>query len=218
VATIPKLVPERLRWPAAGVAIAGWLVLVGLGLRYSGEHIAGPLDRSLTGAVRTFATDRNWVAHLLVVSSHEVLIYTVVGLVVVDGLSRRRWEHAAFAALVPAVAIVLTEAAFKPLFHRVHLGALAYPSGHTVSSVSAYAVAVLALTAGLRRRDRLIGAAVWLALTVMVGVGLVGMDYHYPTDWIGGVALVLGLALPAALLADALTARRTARIPVPAPD
>ena len=105
--------------------------------------------------------------------------------------------------------MALVEFVGKPLVDRHLAGYLCYPSGHTVSAVSALTVAVLGLSAGARPRRRLLALAGWVVGTCAVALGLVAMNYHYPTDAVAGVAVVLGTVLPLAVLTDAVATRRT---------
>jgi undecaprenyl-diphosphatase len=90
-------------------------------------------------------------------------------------------------------------------------GYLGYPSGHTVSTASAWTVAMLGSAAGARIGRRVLALLAWVLVTGAVMMGLVGMDYHYPTDAVGGLCVALGVVLPGAALTDVLAARRTRR-------
>lgn len=207
----PPLVPVRLRRPALFVALAGWLVAVLLGVLYANGRKADWFDRVLThGLHEHVAAKGSVMAQVLVSPTTPALIYLVIAAMVVFGLVRRRWELAALAALAPGFCVLVTEVVFKPLVNRQHGGYLSYPSGHTVSSVSAFAVAVLAVTAGWSTRRRLLAWAAWLLVVVWLAAGLVAMDYHYPTDTIGGFCIALGVVLPGAVLVDVLSSRRAA--------
>jgi membrane-associated phospholipid phosphatase len=102
----------------------------------------------------------------------------------------------------------LVESVAKPLFDRRMDGDLSYPSGHTAVAVSLLTVAALYLAAGRARPVQWIVLGLWLSLTTSVAVGLVAMDYHYPTDTLGGVCLAVGIVLPSAVLADLLASVR----------
>jgi membrane-associated phospholipid phosphatase len=204
---MPPLMPDRLRRPALGAALLAWLVAASLAAQYAGGTAAGPLDRALTGAVRAVAGPPGLIGEILVFPTTPALVYAALVAVLVVEVVRRRWWWAGLVVTGPTVAIVLTEAAFKPLDGRTHNGFLSYPSGHTVSAVSAYLVMLLVLTTGRSRTVRLAGCGALLVLTVVLATGLVAMDYHYPTDTIGGFCVAVGVILPAAVLTDALSAR-----------
>jgi membrane-associated phospholipid phosphatase len=69
------------------------------------------------------------------------------------------------------------------------------------SSAAALTVAVLVVR-------RLPAWGAWALVMLGTAAGLVAMNYHYPTDTIGGFGLALGVVLPLAVLADTLSARR----------
>jgi membrane-associated phospholipid phosphatase len=56
--------------------------------------------------------------------------------------------------------------------------------------------------------QRLTAWIAWALVMLGTAAGLVAMNYHYPTDTIGGFGLALGVVLPLAVLADVLGARR----------
>lgn len=205
----PPLVPNR---PVAlTAAVCGVLVAVVLGIRYAGRSGPGRLDTALTHGLRAIVGNPTplgkWAVtpptvptRVLGALSNPVLIYAVIVAVLVFALWRRRWETAGLAVLGPSVGVLLVEI-LKPLFGRLHSGYLSYPSGHMVSSAAALTVAALVV-----RRLFVWGA---LALVMLcTAAGLVAMNYHYPTDTIGGFCLALGVVLPLAVLADVLRARR----------
>ncbi len=115
---------------------------------------------------------------------------------------RRRDRRAmALCLLGPAVAVLLTDHVAKPIVDRHRGGGLAYPSGH---ATGAAAVAVVALL--LLHRWGGARALVWfgpfaVALPVVMGLALIRLGVHYPTDVIGGTAVGAAtvLALAAAL-------------------
>lgn len=217
----PALISQRFRRIALLTALLGWVVAVVLGVRYAGGTYAGRLDnagfhlmRSLVGnpvPVGKWAVAPPTVATRVLASlSSAVATYTVLVVALAFAVWRRWWEVAGLALLGPAGCVLVTEVVAKPLVDRRHEGYLSYPSGHTVTSVSALTVLFLAGSAGWSARRRLIALGVWLVVVLCVAAGLVAMNYHYPTDTIGGIGVALGVVLPGALLADRLNWRRTA--------
>jgi membrane-associated phospholipid phosphatase len=205
---------------ALTVAVCCWLGGILLGLHYAGGTKAGSVDGAITRALAAVVGNPKplgkWAVipptvptRILGALSNPVLIYAVILAVVVFAVWRRRWELAGLAVVAPAVSGLLTELA-KPLFDRHHDGYLSYPSGHMATSAAALTVGVLAVTWGRRW-------VLWTAWTLVIfltAAGLVAMNYHYPADTLGGLLLALGVVLPAAVLADLLSARR-ARPPAP---
>lgn len=205
--TVQPLLSARHHRSALVAALACWVLAVALAVRYAGGTTAGRLDTAVTGAIRAVTGPPGPVGDVLVFPTTPALVYAVLGVALVVELARREWWRAGFTVLTPVVAVVLTELVLKPLDGRTHHGYLSYPSGHTVSAVSAYLAVLLALTVG-RPLTRRVGAAVLALVTVVLAVGLVAMDYHYPTDTVGGVCVAVGVVLPLAVAADRLTARR----------
>jgi membrane-associated phospholipid phosphatase len=214
----PPLVTARLRVPALLIALLGWLVAALLGVRYAGETRAGGFDTALTHGLRDVVgnptplgkwavTPPTTATRILGTFSSPVVTYAVIVAVVLFAAWRRRWEVLGLAVLAPGVCVLLTEL-FKPLVDRRHSGYLSYPSGHTVSSVAALTVAVLAITWGAPAWRTVLAWIAWLLVVVCVLAGLVAMNYHYPTDTFGGLGLALGVTLPGAVLADGLSVRR----------
>jgi membrane-associated phospholipid phosphatase len=216
-------VSTRLRIPASLVALLGWVVAAVLAVRYAGDTTAGTFDTALTHGLRAVVgnptplgkwavTPPTVATKVLGTFSSPVITYAVIVATIGFAVWRRRWEVAGLAVLAPGLCVLLTEL-FKPLVDRRHSGYLSYPSGHTVSSVAAYTVAVLAGTAAWTATRRLLAWVVWLLVAVCVMAGLVAMNYHYPTDTFGGLGIALGVTLPGALLADRLGRRRPATAP-----
>jgi len=219
----PPLVSTRLRLPASLVALLGWVVAAVLAVEYAGGTTAGTFDTALTHGLRAVVgnptplgkwavTPPTVATKVLGTFSSPVITYAVIVATIGFAVWRRRWEVAGLAVLAPGLCVLLTEL-FKPLVDRRHSGYLSYPSGHTVSSVAAYTVAVLAGTAAWTAGRRLLAWVVWLLVAVCVMTGLVAMNYHYPTDTFGALGIALGVTLPGALLADRLSRRRAGTAP-----
>jgi membrane-associated phospholipid phosphatase len=196
------LIPVRLRLPALSVALLALIITMVLGAVVSGGRRAGRIDAAIIREIHALVGQRSLAAHLLVSPTDAPVLFAVIAALLVVGLVRRRWEVAILAVAGPSVAVGLTELLLKPLFARRLHGWLSYPSGHTVAAVSTYTVALLVITMGASRLRRSIALLAWAALVVVLTVGLVAMNYHYPTDTIGGFFLALGVVLPCAVLAD----------------
>jgi undecaprenyl-diphosphatase len=168
----------------------------------------------------------DWVYRLLptALRAHQRPLSTVADLVpgtvtviavVLAGMSARsrRWRAGAFALLAPVLTTLVTEA-LKHLFdRRIHGGGLAYPSGHTAGATSI--LLVLALTALVRTRSHLRATAVCLLIAVTVGAAAVGVTMvsihaHYPTDTVAGYCTATAVTLGLAFALDGLGARARA--------
>ncbi len=133
---------------------------------------------------------------LAYLGSPPVLLIGIIGAIIA---ALRRDRRRALACLLgPGLAILVAEQIAKPLVDRqLVVGHPSFPSG-TVVAVSAVAtVVVLALPQNAR-----ILAVGGAALTeLLVGVAVVGLGWHYPTDVVGGVLVGTGCVL----VVDALT-------------
>lgn len=93
--------------------------------------------------------------------------------------------------LGPPLALATCELAAKPLVGR-HIGAgLSYPSGSTVGASALAAALVLAVPG----RWRPITLVVGTAYVLWMGVAVIALQWHYPTDAMGGTAYGAGVVL-----------------------
>lgn len=207
--TVPPLIPTRLRLPAALLALACWVLAALLGVWYAGDHHAGPFDAAVARGVDSVVGEHSMFARVLTGPSHPVVVYPLIALTLGITVFRRWWGRTLLAVAAPGLCVLLTELLFKPLVGRVHEGVYAYPSGHTVSAVATLLVAALVIGVDWPRPWRLALFGLFLLGCVLLAVGLVGMDYHYFTDTVGGFGVALGSTLPLTLLADRF-AHRTA--------
>jgi membrane-associated phospholipid phosphatase len=122
------------------------------------------------------------------------LPFLLGGIGLAIALSIWRDRPRALACLIgPIAAVLTTEHVAKPLVGR-HLSALggdSYPSG-TVTAAAAL-VTVITLAAPVLLRP-LVGLA-GLGVIGAVGVAVVGMRWHYPTDAFGGACVGVGAVL-----------------------
>jgi membrane-associated phospholipid phosphatase len=126
----------------------------------------------------------------------------------------RRLTGALLAVVGVLIALGLTEDVLKPLVHRTitvdHF--LTYPSGHTTALFAlstALAVVLLSPRSGRPRPALRIGAvAVAVVVSCLVGMAMIGLDFHYFTDTIGGAAVGIGVVLSIAFVLDVEVVRR----------
>jgi membrane-associated phospholipid phosphatase len=198
----PNLLPARFRLPALIVAIVGLAEMLMLGFVFAGRTRPGPFDAGAASIAYRYVGQRSLLAHVLVSPTDTGILYAVLAIVFLFGLFTRSWAVAVLSVLGPGIAIAINEILLKPGFGRTFpRGGLSYPSGHTVSAVSAYTIALLVgLTLLRTRRGRIIAWSVYGVLIAMLTIGLVAMRYHYLTDIFGGYGLALGVVLPGAVL------------------
>ena len=198
----PNLVPARYRLPALIVAVVGWAEMLVLGFAFAGQTRPDRFDAGAASTAYHYIGQRSPLAYILVSPTDTAILYAVLAIVFLFGLLTRSWAVAALSVLGPGIAIAINEILLKPGFGRTFpRGGLSYPSGHTVSAVAAYTIALLVgLTLLRTRRGRVIAWAVYAVLIAMLTIGLVAMRYHYLTDIFGGYGLAMGVVLPGAVL------------------
>ncbi|MBB3051179.1 MYXO-CTERM domain-containing protein [Prauserella isguenensis] len=195
------------------VALACTLVLLGTTFVVTGAVVAGghgPVgpDPAVAAFAGRFDEDALTV---FVLPTEPPVWLTALALLTAASLWRRRWDVAATAVGAPTAAIALATWVAKPLFDRWYDDHLAYPSGHTTALVSTLTVLVLTSPPAWRRGLTVAAAAV----SVLAGLGLVGLDYHYATDVVGGAALAVAVTLVVARLASRARPAPTPRRPAP---
>jgi len=179
--------------------------LVALGTRWGLHADARALPRSATGP----AWERAHVALRRAVDTVHVANIAIAALgAALVALRRRRTDLAAVALATVAGANATTQV-LKPLLARTDplggeaersLGA-SFPSGHATAAMSLALVAVIVVPRAWRPTVALIASG----YAACVGVGLVLLVAHYPSDVVGGY-LVAG-AWAAAMAAIALAGR-----------
>jgi membrane-associated phospholipid phosphatase len=118
--------------------------------------------------------------------------YATWGIALVVVAARRRLPWVALAVVVVLALAPLSAELLKPLlahqhdrFGTRHIDAASWPSGH---ATAALALAWCALLVAPPARRRLVGALVG-ALVVAVGVALLVLAWHMPSDVVGGYLL-----------------------------
>jgi membrane-associated phospholipid phosphatase len=206
------LLPASARRPAAILAVGCLVLVASLGVASAHQAHGFWIDQHVD----------SWVVLGLHLPLHALSLISRLGGVIemtaltaalaLACLAVRRVNGAVLAVVSVAVAAALTELVLKPLVHRTINGFLTYPSGHTTGLFALAAViAVLLLSSpGGRPRSALRIAAVAAAVVVAcaVGVAMIGMDFHYFTDTVGGAAVGTGVVIGVAFLLDLDGSRR----------
>src|SRR5258708_5920406 len=132
----------------AAIAAATFGVMLVIGLRYSGTHGPGPLDRAVDSRIHHRFGDHPLFLQRVVTLANpgSAVVICAVLCVVFFFMDRRRL--AVLVVIGPALAGVLVDVVLKPLFDRRLAGALAYPSGHTAAASSIALVVVVAMLGG----------------------------------------------------------------------
>jgi undecaprenyl-diphosphatase len=170
----------------AGAVMVGLVLMAALWFRARPEPVF--LDTWGFSFVHPSLTN-SWWRDLTDLKSASVLAAGSI-LAAVTVVTRDRWR--ALACLVaPVLAVVLTEYFLKPGVHRHYDGVISFPSG-TTTAVSALAMAwVVAVPGRLRPVVAVVGAFI-VGLECMA---VVGLQWHYPTDALGGAAFGAGVVL-----------------------
>jgi undecaprenyl-diphosphatase len=211
----PPLVPARRR-PMAVVAILAAVAVVAALAATVWHATTTPFDLWAFRVLHHHVGDRAGAA-LLDLSSPAIPVALLAAAVVV-GLRQRRRDIAALAVLGPSICVVSTEWVLKPLVGRVLVGnpagrasvshALAFPSGHETGVASTALVLLIAaslLTFDRRRRAAIVTLlALW---TVLAGIGLVRMHWHYATDVLAAVGVCVAGVLGCAVVLGPLERR-----------
>ena len=199
----------------AGTAwlVAGCTVLVtALGILFAHQSTADGFDRAVDapviGWLFGYGDLQGWLAWPGTLKPAAVLVVAAAAGCLLAG----RLNGALLAVAAVPVATGLDEVLIKRLVDRTYLGNLAYPSGHvtTVSALAATATVLLLIPpqqAGTRLPRVLLTVVAW-AVTVVVAVAVMSLEWHYFTDTIAGAAVGVGTTAGLGLLIDLPVVRR----------
>ena len=202
----PALIGSVRRGRAAAVVTGAAVALLALAVVVHGGTRGTGFDRHVDawfGAHVGYSTAL-WFADL----GSEPVVSLLVAAAVAACVALRSVRGAVLAVAGPVLAAGLTEYVLKPIVDRRLYGYYAFPSGHTAGFGSVMLVVVIVLLGPARgvlrtplRRGG-ITAALLLALCCMLG--LIAAQFHYATDVIGGLFLVLASVTAVALVIDAV--------------
>jgi membrane-associated phospholipid phosphatase len=180
------------------VVAVGGIIAAG---KSHGNALDQPIDSWIVGQLGTHLRALRLISKVGLVTP-----FVLTPVLVLASLVARRLNAAALAAISVPVAASLTQFVLKPLVHERIGSALTYPSGHTTGVFAVVAViGVLLLNPpGGRPAPRLRIVVVVLAagLGGTVGVAMIGLDYHYFTDTVAGLAVATGVVLTTAFGLD----------------
>ncbi|MGW2912742.1 phosphatase PAP2 family protein [Streptomyces asoensis] len=209
------VLPPALRVPLALTAVLAALVVLVLGVRYSGDGEPGTVDTAVSDAVH--GVDGPWRHVALAVDflgepAGSVLLVTAV----LAGCLLLRAPRAAVLVVACLALTVGTATLLKSLVGRtIHGdGNLSYPSGHTAFA-TALALAVALLVTGRTGLGRTAGTLCVLGAGPAAGAAMgwaqVALGAHYPTDVLGGCCTALAVVPPTAWLIDRTAGRAAHR-------
>ncbi|MFG1798096.1 phosphatase PAP2 family protein [Nocardia sp. NPDC049149] len=188
-----------------GIALACG-VTAALPLTFPADGGPTALDRAVVTRIHTALDDRPGVYDALVFPSNWYVLMPLLLLACAWFAYRAEWRSAALMLVVPELTAGLNAVVWKPLWQRHLHDYLAYPSGHTVHLV-AIAATFFVLSRSVRTRlSTLIVTAVAL---LAAAVGMIGLDYHWPTDILGGTAAAIAMVLALTWSVDKVSPART---------
>lgn len=206
-----RAVPRTRLAADAGAVAAGAAVTVALPTTFPPDGGPTDLDRALAEPVRTALDAHPGIYHLLVAPSNGYILLPLLLAATAWFAYRRRWWCAATMFVVPELTLAVNTWLLKPLWDRPLHDYLAYPSGHTVHLVAIAATFVLLTDSVRARLAALLVTAIALPL---VAVGMIGLDYHLPTDILGGTAAAVALTITLYWLARTIHAVRQGDSPL----
>jgi membrane-associated phospholipid phosphatase len=207
------LLPAGSRRPAAVVALCCLVLVVALGALSAHQSHGWAIDRAVDSWVMGLHIPSATLEHISWLGDLRDMA-ALTAAVALGCLLVRRVTGAVLAVVGVLLASGLTEDVLKPLVHRTITSShyLTYPSGHTTglfALTTALAVVLLSPRSGRPRPIVRIGViAVAVVVSCLVGMAMIGRDFHYFTDTVGGAAVGTGVVLGTAFLLDVEVVRR----------
>lgn len=213
----PPVLPSPLRPWLGSVAALAALVVVVLGVMYTGHSRSGTVDRWFVQPTEDSVRPPWRYAALATDFLGEPAGAAVLVLAAVTGCLLLRWLRAA--VLVGAGVSVAVGATMlvKPLVGRTIHGEdnLSYPSGHT-AFLAAFALVVALVVTGRLGLGRAAGVSLVLSAALVAGAAMgwaqVALSAHYPTDALGGLCTALAVVPVTAWLVDRVADRLPDRV------
>jgi membrane-associated phospholipid phosphatase len=210
--TPPELLTDNLavRRCLAALFAVSILAVVGLGVRYADTSRPGRLDTNIDAHVQRHLEGHIRILNVVVDVAPPLLVSACV-LLIVGFLRYRRHRAAVLTLIGPGLATGLSTKVLKPLFGRRLHGGLSFPSGHTTGAVSVALVVVIFLLGPSRPAlplwPRVVLCMLAFCVAIGVAVALVGGDYHYATDTVGGLGVAITIMFGLSWIIDAVASR-----------
>jgi membrane-associated phospholipid phosphatase len=205
------LAPSARRWVLALLICCGILVAV-LGVLFAHQTTPDSFDHAVDSPIISMFRGRQGLSLWLAAPGSSIPATALCAAIVLACLLSGRLNGAILAAVALPVAVVLDDGLLKHLFHRTYLGQLTYPSGHTTAIFTLAATAAVLCLGPLRparaRALRVVIPVIGCLLGLAVAAGVIGLQWHYFTDTVGGAAVGIGVACGLALALDLPATRR----------
>ncbi|MBB5889850.1 phosphatase PAP2 family protein [Kutzneria kofuensis] len=187
------------------IALSCVVIVAGLGAWFHQRNSPAGVDRLVADWVHRLAGQHAaLMEHVIRIGDPLPVAALVVGLAL-GSVALGRWRTALFAVVGPTAAVLVTELLLKPMVGRTRYGQLAFPSGHTTGT-AAVAMVVLVLFLGsawlTSPMVKALLALLGFGVSVAVSVALVGRNWHYATDTLGGICVAVASVLVVALVID----------------
>lgn len=175
-----------------GVAGAGAAVTAGLPMTLPADGGPSAVDRAIADPLHSTLDARPGVYEALVVPSNCYILLPLLLLAGAWFAYRGDRRRAVTMAVVPELAVAVNTWLLKPLWGRQWQDYLAYPSGHTVHLVAIAGTFVLLADT---HRTRCTVCAMASVALLAAAAGMVGLDYHHPTDILGGTTAAIAMVI-----------------------
>jgi undecaprenyl-diphosphatase len=193
------------RRPAAITLAVCALIAIVIGALVWHTSGAGRIDRAVDSWIQDGLGSHLRALELVHDLGEPVQVTIITTVIAVSCLAARRLNGALLAVVSVPAAAALTEAAKHVVRHTLG-GYPDYPSGHTtVVFAMAVSIAVLLVSPRSGRPPIAVRAAIVVIVGLAgcaVGVAMIGLNFHYFSDTIGGAAVGTGVVLAATFLLD----------------
>jgi membrane-associated phospholipid phosphatase len=211
------LLPMPLRlWVSVAALLSGSMALI-LGFHVAGTSTPSCVDTWIRSEVHNRLSGAPNLTLAVVHAGDPLPMLVMTALLAALCVLLRCPFHAILALIAPATVGGATML-FKPAIGRIFHGDLAFPSGHT-AGVTALALVAGLLLVNMAHTHLAVAVSVATAMVLLagasIGFALVAMDWHYPTDAVGGFCTAITIVIALASLLDRFrVAMGRRRVPV----
>lgn len=175
----------------AGTAAVGAAVTVGVARTLPPDGAATAFDEVVSEPVNTALDPHPWLAEVLALATNTWVVLALLCAGAAWFAWQRRWWETTVMVLAPELAVSVNAWMLKPVWSRPLHDYLAYPSGHTVHLVAVATTFVLLIES---LRARIVLVLLTVCALAVGGIGMIALDYHHPTDIVGGAGAAVALS------------------------